>query len=265
MWNRFARWSRALSGSASAIASVLALVGAAGCSDARYRLGGAFATEDTSAGGSGSADAVLKVGLCSQGADFELIDNMEDANALIDFTADRAGIWFSFNDGTPSATQTPPPNAEAFTMDALDVPRGASHRAAHTYGTGFTEWGAGMGFNLRLTLAYDASSYAGIAFWMRQGRANASSALRLSIPDNDTSPLSNVCQGDLCHDDFGQDLVLTDAWQYHAVRWSDMTQRGWSGEVFPSIDASALYGVRFQSEQGGDFEFWIDDVGLLCH
>ncbi len=47
--------------------------------------------------------------------------------------------------------------------------------AMHTFGSGFTEWGAGFGFALNGPdgglFAYDASAYSGIVFWARLGDA----------------------------------------------------------------------------------------------
>lgn len=237
--------------------AVLGALVAAACSDASYRLGG-------SSHESVSHDASPHSGLCANGADLEFIDQMEDGNGSIDFTNGRAGVWFAFNDET--GTQFPGRNLEGFPMSALDAPRARSRYAAHSYGSGFHKWGSGIGFDMRAQQPYDAAAYAGIAFWARRA-PGATAAVRFAVPDDATSPLGGKCDSDagLCHDDFGSDLDLGPEFRFFSFTWRALSQRGWSGNVERAIDASQIYGVRFQLEVDVDFDFWIDDVALLCH
>jgi hypothetical protein len=241
-----------------------------GCGDGSYRLGGA-SSEARSLTGS------QRSGLCAQGADLEFIDQMEDGNGSIDFTAGRSGFWFAFNDKT--GVQYPESDLPgSFPMSALERPRADSHYAARSYGSGFTLWGSGIGFDVRAQAAYDASAYAGISFWARSaaksgidsgdGRTKGplSSALRVNVPDRGTSALGAECQASQrCGDDFGRDLELATMFQYFSFTWADLAQRGWSGSVLPKIDQAQIYGLRFQTDVDVDFDFWIDDVALLCH
>jgi hypothetical protein len=231
---------------------------AAGCGDGDYRLGGAGPQQEAL-----QPSDVPTVGLCANGADVELIDQMEDGDGAINLTGGRAGVWFAFNDGT--GTQFPKLNVESFPMAAVDPERSGSRYAARTYGSGFTTWGGGIGFDLLAQHEYDASTYAGIAFWARRA-PGATAAVRLVVIDGATSPLGDECDfvHNLCHDDFGSDLELGTAFHHFSFAWADLTQRGWSGQILPSVDASRLYGVRFQTDASVDFDFWIDDVALLC-
>jgi hypothetical protein len=235
--------------------AVTSLLGS-GCGDGSYRLGGAVNEAHPLSGS-------VRVGLCAQGADLELIDSMEDGSGSIDFTAGRSGFWFSFND--KSGKQYPETDLPgSFPMSSLDRPRGSSHYAARSFGSGFSGWGAGIGFDVRAQAPYDASGYAGISFWARSA-PKASTALRVNVPDIGTSALGSECEVASCGDDFGHELSLETSFQYYSFVWADLAQRGWSGRVFPNIDASKIYGLRFQIDPGADFDFWIDDVTLLCH
>jgi hypothetical protein len=231
-----------------------------GCSDAGHRLGGA--TEQ--AQGSPAAPGSIP---CQDGKPLEPIDLMEDGDGTIDFRVGRAGVWFAFNDLT--GKQVPGPSAARYKMSELEPAREGSHYAAHTSGSGFTSWGAGIGFELRAQLIYDASAYAGISFWARRG-ADGTADVQLAIPDRETSPAGRVCNAEreedesLCNDHFGYDLKLTEEFQYFSYKWEEMKAHNWSEKDLPAITPANIYGIRFQVEGGQDFDFWIDDVSFLC-
>jgi hypothetical protein len=253
MSNRFVFWPPSVSSPAHwgpALAALLAL----GCSDDSHRLGG---------GQEASRVSVQRVGTCANGADLEFIDQMEDDDGTIDMTAMRGGVWFSFNDKTPAGTQIPAADAEVFAISELVPPRAGSHFAARSQGGGFTKWGAGIGFELYNQKAYDLSRYAGITFWAR--RAPDTVSLRFAVTDSATAPRGGQCQGEYCSDYFGSDLSLDTAFRRYSFNWRDLTQQGW-GEPHPdAVNASQIYGVRFQTDKNEDFDFWIDDIALLCH
>jgi hypothetical protein len=225
-----------------------------GCSDAEHRLGGFSCPAD-------DPSNTLQ-GPCVTGDALDLIDDMEDSDGSIDMQG-RAGVWFAFNDGTIDAIQVPPSNAENFAMQLLTPPRGSSKYAAHSLGSRFTEWGAGIGFDLRVKKAYDVSRASGISFWART-LPGKTTRLRLNVPDRNTSSLGGICAEPLCNDSFGADLELTTSWQLFSFRWSELKQVGWSTNTYPSIEISEIYGIRFQTEPAAEFEFEIDDIAFTC-
>jgi hypothetical protein len=262
-----------------------------GCGEATsHKLGGAFAqggvTDD-------SVVPALRVGLCGAGADLELIDDMEDGNQAILKTGGRSGTWFSFNDLSSASEQFPLMGAQIFPMSELEPARRGSHYAVHTYGSGFSGWGAGIGFELSSSLPYDASGYAGIAFWARV--PDGSADWRVNVTDRNTSQYGRVCdldcQADVgptpsveqtdghcdpdagpCHDYFGADLngSLASEWKLFAYSWAQISTKNWSNKGLTSIVTSAIYGLRFQANgpaPGGvsqPFDMWLDDVAFLC-
>ena len=191
--------------------AALALL-AVGCGDDSHRLGGG--SENVSRSG---------MGLCAQGAAFESIDQMEDGDSAIEETAKRSGTWFPFNDKT--STQVPDPYAKSydtFKMSELDPPRaGSSYFAVHTSGGGFTDWGAGMGLELRNQQAYDLSSYAGVTFWARRA-PNTTATLRFSLPDTATATRGGQCE--VCENHFGTDLNLTTAFRRYSFTLQELKQ-----------------------------------------
>jgi len=232
-----------------------------GCSDDSYRLGG---------------DAKQPGPLCSRGDAIEYIDRMEDGEGALEFTEGRSGFWFAFNDlkvgvaadPAEEAEQYPDRNGETFPMTRLDPPRGDSHYAAHTSGSGFTDWGAGIGFELRVRQPYDLSRYAGISFWARRGEEGTPNMV-LALPDRNTSPIGGVCDDahELCHDDFGKVIKNLDTeFKPYTYSWSELSARNWSEADLDGIDTSQVYGVRFQTwdQDKSPFDYWIDDVALLC-
>ena len=74
-----------------------------------------------------------------------MIDDMEDGDGFICKSNGRNGHWYTFSDETINAELTPPGD-----FDPTMIPggRGSSLYAAHFAGSGFTEWGAVMGFDM---------------------------------------------------------------------------------------------------------------------
>lgn len=248
--------SGARSTGALAVSALLSL----GCSEGVHRLGG----PGQAAAPLDPADRVI--GRCRTHADLEMIDDMEDRVDTILFVENRTGFWFAFNDSL--GTQHPRPGADQFLMAQLDPPRGESWYAVQTYGSGFGEWGAGIGFDVHSRNAYDASSYAGVAFWARltPGTTDTNPALRMEITDRNSVPQGFVCNDvDVqCYANFGADFVITDTWAFFEFPWSVLQQPGWQDRSYPSIERSAVYGIRFQVETEQPFDFQLDDVAFLC-
>lgn len=237
-----------------------------------HRLGGSL--DETS-------NLPLSVGSCRSNADLEPIEDMEDGNQAIIPSAGRSGSWFFFNDET--GTQTPS-STQLFPMEPVLPPRGSSQRAVHTSGSGFVTWGAGVGFEFASTAPYDASAYAGIAFWAR-GLAGLEQSVRVNVTDRNTSQFGLVCDPDCqadvgptlpngvcdqqagpCHDYFGADfgLELGADWRFFSYEWAELRPRNWSRKNLQRIDAAELYGIRIQADSTGPFDFWVDDVTFIC-
>jgi hypothetical protein len=198
----------------------------------------------------------------------EMIDDMEANTGSILTTHGRVGAWYVYNDATAGAVEHP---GTPFADTLLDPPRGTSHYAARMDGSGFTTWGAGMGFNFHdpgdgdggsTKTTYDASAYVGITFWAKAG-ATSTGALRVNISTKDTDPAGGVCAPVAkCSDHFGVNLTITSDWTQQTFMFSDMAQLGW-GQSVPKFDATAVYAMQFQVGKATTFDITIDDVAFI--
>ncbi|WP_437605754.1 carbohydrate binding domain-containing protein [Sorangium sp. So ce834] len=200
----------------------------------------------------------------------EMIDDMEDKDNAILAAGGRVGYWYTFNDETAGATQNPPPDPEGtgdkpFTMTALDPARGQSTYAARSWGSGFTGWGIGFGFDLKsedgTKTPYDASTYTGITFWAKVG-PGASTTASVLISDPGTDAVGGVCT-DEC--DAWQKALsgISEEWQQFTIPFADLKQGGWGTPAGTTqIDATKLYSIQFQVGMAESFDIYIDDLAF---
>lgn len=194
-----------------------------------------------------------------------LIDDMEDPEKgpSIIPSSGRVGVWYTFNDETPDGIQTPA--ADAFEPDVLEVPREGSQYAARTTGSGFTDWGAGFGFDLKndglSKLPYDASGFQGIKFWAIAGDYSTTQVW-VGFSDINTDPEGGNCKE--CNDFFGLEIALkAGEWTEHTLYFADTAQREFGDPVEAGLDASTLFAIQFTFEAGETFDVWIDDVEFI--
>ncbi|WP_438022925.1 hypothetical protein [Sorangium sp. So ce233] len=230
---------------------------------------GATGGMSSATGGAGGGEPVAPT-------DVDLIDDMEDGDGAIEEAGGRAGYWYSYNDGT--GTQTPPVYTEempvGFVPEALTPPRGQSTMAVHTFGSGFTEWGAGVRFPLNrpdmVALAYDASAYTGIVFWAKLGDAGAATTMKVNISDTVSEPAGGICDEaagegdpDRCFDHWSYVASLGTEWAQVVIPFEELAREGWGAEpTAQAIDVAALYAIEFRFAQGEDFDVYIDDIGF---
>jgi hypothetical protein len=195
-----------------------------------------------------------------------LIDDMEHADGSILSNCNRVGFWFTFNDATTSATQTPAQGANFLPSLIPNGGRGSSTHAAHTTGSGFTVWGAGMGFDLNdqggssTKQTYDASNFTGFTFWVMAGQGGATT-VRFNVPTKATDPAGNLCSpAAKCNDHFGTTVQLTMSWTQVTINFSQLQQLGWGTPA--TFQASQVYGVEFQFDPNKTFDLWVDDISF---
>jgi hypothetical protein len=211
----------------------------------------------------GGARDVVETGPTTPG----LIDDMEDNDSFILPREGRQGVWFTVNDGTPGAMQTP---GTPFTMSAIPAGRGASLYAARSSGHGFASWRPLIGFWFHQPATgtkqfYDVSRYRGITFLARfveSDAATVATSVRVVMPDRDTDPDGMVCTGGGCNDHFGMNIVLTSQWTSYTILFGAMTQEGWGTQV-ARFDAVNAYGIEFEFPIQATFDCWIDDIAFV--
>jgi hypothetical protein len=193
-----------------------------------------------------------------------LIDDMEDGDAVVLVRCGRRGNWFTFNDATSGASQTPAPTAVCLPTLIPGGGRGTSLYAMRTYGSGFTTWGAGIGFNfINSGPSYDVSSWHGVTFWAHVATGTTTS-VRFDFPDVDTDARGGVCSTTSpgCGDHFGVAIALTTTWTLYTIRFTDLAQEGW-GHVASAFNPAKVYGMQLQTSASATFDIWIDDVSFL--
>jgi hypothetical protein len=208
----------------------------------------------------------------------ELIDDMEGRGVPtgwldgVSVTNPRAGTWYVFDDGTDGGMLTPalaPIGTAAQIIAVIPGGRGASAHAAHVVGnSGFTNYGAGMGFNLNVDSGmphvYDATAYQGFTFWARAAGDAGPTVVLFNVLDRNTAqPVSGgICDGGACNGSFGVTLALTDAWQLFTVHYSDLHRPVWAVSDGSPFDPSNMIGCQFQV-QGQSFDLWVDDIYFI--
>jgi len=193
-----------------------------------------------------------------------LIDDMEDGDATICHSGKRDGSWYVADDGT--STNLTPAAGSIFVQTAILGGRGTSHQAARLTGSGFTAWGAQMGFSLN---SYDASQASGIKFWMK---SDAPVEVGFDTPTTTTAGESTegVCQDSPteqnCDFDFAFEVGSSgDGWVERAVPFAALRQtepyhgHGNLHAQSATWDPSRLLGIHFGTLLS-TFDMWIDDV-----
>jgi endoglucanase len=190
-----------------------------------------------------------------------IIDSLEDGDAAICATAGRTGAWFVTNDGT--GTQSPSTAADISAL--LSAPRGASLRAAHASGSGFTSWGAILGVILNdgpsYPLYYDASGHAGIRF-----HARGVGTVRVGVTAGRTRPApEGHCVDPGCNRPFQASVTLTSTWvpvllRFDALRSGTTASNG--AGYMTAQDQREILTIEFLASGGASFDYWIDDIGF---
>jgi hypothetical protein len=187
-----------------------------------------------------------------------MIDDMEDGDGFICESKTRHGHWYTFSDGT-STDLTPPGD---FDPTLIPGGRGTSRYAARLAGSGFTEWGAGMGFNLNLKdlsrQPYDATTVDGIKFWMK---STAPVLVAFPTPQTDQPSIGGQCEDTPTQRNCGNPFAFQitapgSGWVEYQVPFAALAQPG--GNV--TWDPRNLFGIEFHLPSGPAFDVWVDDL-----
>ena len=200
-----------------------------------------------------------------------LIDDMEAVGVPVGFLdgPGLAGSWFDFDDGTAGGVLTPAVGGSNSAMIISVIPggRGTAVHAAHiTANSGFTNYGAGMGFSLnvsgRTPHPYDASAYQGFTFWARALGDASTTIVRFNVLDKNTTLVSGggVCDGGACSAYYGFTLTLTNAWQSFTVSYAELERPSYALPDGLPFDPSNMMGCQFLVSQSVAFDLWVNDI-----
>jgi hypothetical protein len=199
-----------------------------------------------------------------------LLDDMETSDGFGWLCREdgRSGGWYAFDDGTVTATRTPSGTPPGFPLEELDVPRGNSTLAVHISGSGYTNWGGGVGASLvtggpEEVTSWDMSDYAGISFWAR-GSGTMWAQMSMRETRDATQDYPGTCEpvlGFNCNDNYaGNAFMLTDTWTEYVIPFATLNQEGWG---HPAVFSYNVNAIEFRWGTDGAFDFWIDDLRLL--
>jgi hypothetical protein len=235
--------------------------------------GGAPPTTTVSGGGSSAAPPATGAGgttakgscVVAAGTIADLsIDDLEDGDNQIQALGHRSGFWYTYNDGT--GMQTPVPDPTGLIPFKTSAGGHSAMFSAHTSGTAFTTWGAGMGFDFNNTASkscvYNASAYAGIKFWAK-GNVAIKAMVKIPGTTQSTSDSGTCTTTGMCEDHYflQPKPILTDAWTQYTIDFSSATtfgQEGWGVKV--PFDKTNIIAVQFQVGMSLPFDFSVDDI-----
>jgi hypothetical protein len=252
------KWSPSISIPAGALLLVAAAICGAGCG-----------------GGSGSEVKLDPLCTAPDPGMLDYIDDMEDGDGFILQKDGRVSIWYTYDDST-AGTLNPAPDT-MFPMETITEPRcGTSKRAMRVTGIGFSDWGSGFGFSLKVAMMngeyvdtpYDATAARGITFWARKGETSVDS-IRFAVGDQYSNPAGGHCDKTVtsgptaCYDAFGSTLMLTEKWQRFTFNFGQLGQRNF-GLARPTLDVASLTDVQFGVPPAASvFDVWVDDIAFF--
>ncbi len=186
-----------------------------------------------------------------------LIDDFEDNDTRIAPLEHRAGFWSSTSDGTGKQW---PPMGGVLQLSRIPGGRGASQFGIHLRGSKFSKWGVLLSADLSARRCYDASAYAGIAFWIRgKGHLEFGPKMTQIAPEE----YGGSCTHD-CYDGHRITVALSSDWQEVRVPWALLKQKGF-GQPVP-FDPHSLLSLEFLVlPEQTPYDYWIDDVRFLEH
>jgi len=254
---KYARDDPADSPAASAGGNAAAEAG----SEASPTKGGRTQSGGTSSGGTSSGGSPNPPLASGGEADCgPLIDDLESGSGHICTGSGRVGVWYAFNDMT--GEQWPAPTTPGVPIPTSVIPggRGASTRAIHSYGKGFSGWGAGVGLDFAFDGVsygvFDASAFDGIRFW---ARSDVPQKLQVRIGTRATKlpDYGGTCAREPCSP-HARDFDVAADWVELSLPFNDLTQLGPHSSAADFL-RDELTHLQFMP-QTRQFDFWIDDV-----
>jgi hypothetical protein len=231
--------------------------------------GGAGGSAGSGATGGGTA-GMANGGGAGVAAPFDMIDDMEDGDAQILWTNERAGGWYSFSGRPGGEPDQYPPTGGPWSMAKLVPPRTAPDGRMSLLGAQCIAppepSRIGCALDLRnwngIRSPYDGSTYTGVAFWAKLGEAASSPAIEVRFPDANTDAMAGTCRDALgtCDNDFGfqvNDVTLD--WKQFHVAWSDLRPRA---DGIAAFRPDAIYSIRFVAVYLSRMDLVIDDLAF---
>jgi hypothetical protein len=199
----------------------------------------------------------------------DVLDDMEDGDDAILQRGFRIGYWYGFNDETAGGTQMPDPDNFQVSDGGADT----TLHSARTWGTGFKEWGAGIGFDLNNKGdavggpsnrgVYDASAFKGVTF-----RAKGNTSIRFAVATEAVVEVEwkgtcapSMVDGMMCDDTHGRTIAVSpNEWKRFVIPFQGLAQVGFGRRV--PLDLTKVMALHFVTSENVSFDISIDDIGF---
>jgi hypothetical protein len=197
-------------------------------------------------------------------AEDDMVDDFEDGEGTVPEVGGRIGSWYTYHDASSGGTMSPAQGSD-FTPESCG-PNGSAY-CAHVSGSGFTDWGAGMGGDLNndgsAKGTYDASGYEGLAFWAKgNGAVRVGFATSATVPEaggGDCVP--GAGDGEECENGHGKVYSLGSEWEQYLLPFDEAAQdETWGQQV--AFDPSTIMSVEVGFDAGVDFDVYLDEIGF---
>jgi endoglucanase len=223
--------------------------GAAGTSSAQQQSpqgsagsNGAAPGQGDASGSGGQANATSEL----------VLDELTDGDGQLSVSGIK-GQWGTYSDGTSAIT---PP-----AMSAI-VP---ADGAIHVTGTGFNEWGAGLGLDLSSDggqSSVDLSKYASLKV---RAKGTGTITVEVATPVTTGSDEGGECTGDGCFGHYASTITLSADYQDLVLPFGSMSQPSWGKEA--KLELARVMGINFLSRaengQSANIDLWVDRVSLV--
>ncbi|HXK19873.1 MAG TPA: hypothetical protein VNG33_18815, partial [Polyangiaceae bacterium] len=211
------------------------------------------ATGGSSTAGSGTGGATsctMAVGAKHGDGTTTVIDDLDDTNTMFTPAGMGAGSWDLSKDTGATAMGTMIP---ANTAALMPVTGGHMGSALHVQGMGLTGWGAALAAFLNGPMgAYDASSYGGIAFWVKGTTTVQEGTNKLMVQARmpDVLPGAGSCcddkvAGKECYSGHRVVIDVPADWQEVRIAWTDFKGPSYGLGSTITFDPSRIRDVDF--------------------
>ena len=203
-----------------------------------------------------------------------LVDNFDDNDGQAWY-----GQWFSYNDGSDTCEQNPPPRLDLWKPTPDDRRPLGETLVGASLGDGCTSWGAGIGLDFQNS-GHDTATEGAVEYSLEKYRAvrllyRSVGELRVKLATSQVVPTQDggdcVEPGvwkhkspiyEWCYDAHGFDLPATGGqWAAIEIAFEDLEQEGYGKRVgfLPRFAMKIL----FQVGRDEFFNFAIDDLSLV--
>ena len=177
-----------------------------------------------------------------------LIDDFSEASTY--------ELYRPYSDGSQGGSMTPAPGSSFAAEPSTD----GDGKALHLTGSGFGNWGAGIGRTFSAPIDCKGRSV-GLRF-----RAKGNGPITVAAPVSAVVPASeggSCTAAEACNNSHETSVQLTSGWTTYEVLWSELNQvEGWGLPV--TFDPKSVVEILFAARpEAMPFDFWVDDLELI--